>query len=139
MLFRRLETRYQNALENVGEGELESAGVNAMFSVGLFLDRQGKVRDVLWNGPAFKAGLAPGMKLVAIDGHPYSTALLWSEIAQAQKRRNALQITAEVDGLTKLYTVDYDGGLKYPHLVRVPGGTDTLQQILAPLPLDNGS
>jgi predicted metalloprotease with PDZ domain len=132
-------SRYQNALENVGEGELEGAGVNAMFSVGLFLDRQGKVEDVLWNGPAFKAGLAPGMKLVAIDGQPYTAAVLRSEIDQAQKSRNPLQITAEGDGVTEVYTVHYDGGLKYPHLVRVPDETDTLQQILAPKLLDNGS
>ena len=132
-------SRYQNALENVGEGELEGAGVNAMFSVGLFLDRQGKVEDVLWNGPAFKAGLAPGMKLVAIDGQPYTAAVLRSEIDQAQKSGNPLQITAEGDGVTEVYTVHYDGGLKYPHLVRVPDETDTLQQILAPKLLDNGS
>jgi predicted metalloprotease with PDZ domain len=123
---------YQNALENVGEGELEGAGVNAMFSVGLFLDHQGKVEDVLWNGPAFKAGLAPGMELVAIDGHAYSTAVLRSEIAEARKSRKALQITAKGDGVTEVYTLDNIDGLDYPHLVRVPGTTDYLEQILAP-------
>ncbi|MGC1781631.1 MAG: M61 family peptidase [Acidobacteriaceae bacterium] len=132
-------SRYQNALENVSEGELSSKGVNAMFSVGLFLDNQGQVKDVLWNGPAFKAGLAPRMKLVAIDGHPYSTSVLRSEIAQAQQSKKPLQISATSDGVTQLYTVHYDGGLKYPHLVRVPGKTDYLKQILAPKPMDNGS
>ncbi|HEX3661201.1 MAG TPA: M61 family peptidase [Acidobacteriaceae bacterium] len=132
-------SRYQNALENVGEGELSSAGVNAMFSVGLFLDHEGKIDDVLWNGPAFQAGLAPGMTLVAIDGHPYSAAVLRSAIAQAQKSGSPLQITAASDGITDLYTVHYDGGLKYPHLVRVPDKPDTLQQILAPRTPDNGS
>jgi predicted metalloprotease with PDZ domain len=132
-------SRYQKAVENVGEGELSRKGVNAMFSVGLFLDRQGKVEDVRWNGPAFKAGLAPGMQLVAINGHPYSTAVLRSAIAQAQKSKKPLRITAKGDGVTADYTVDYDGGLKYPHLVRVPGTTDYLRQILAPKPLGNGS
>lgn len=132
-------SRYQQALENVGEGELSSKGVNAMFSVGLFLDSQGKVEDVLWNGPAFKAGIAPGMKLVAIDGRRYSTEVLRSEIAQAQKSGKPLQILASSDGATELYTVHYEGGLKFPHLVRVPGTTDFLQQILAPKPLGNGS
>jgi predicted metalloprotease with PDZ domain len=132
-------SRYQNALENVGEGELEGAGVNAMFSVGLFLDRQGKVEDVLWNGPAFKAGLAPGMKIMAINGHGYSTAVLRSEIAQAQQSSEPMQVTAEGDGRTEIFTVYYDGGVKYPHLVRVPGATDYLDEILAPKPLDNGS
>ncbi|MGA8528243.1 MAG: M61 family peptidase, partial [Acidobacteriaceae bacterium] len=83
-------SRYQNALENVGEGELSSKGVNAMFSVGLFLNGQGEVEDVLWNGPAFRAGLGPGMTLVAVNGHAYSTAVLRSEIAQAQKSNKPL-------------------------------------------------
>jgi predicted metalloprotease with PDZ domain len=89
--------------------------------------------------PAFKAGLALGMKLVAIDGQPYSTSLLRSEISQAQKSRKPLEITAKGDGVTEVYTIDYYKGLKYPHLVAVPGATDYLQQILAPKPLDNGS
>jgi predicted metalloprotease with PDZ domain len=129
---------YQNAIENVGEGELEGKGVNAMFSVGLFLDNEGNVKDVLWNGPAFKAGLAPGMKLLAIDGHAYSTAVLRSEIAQMQKSGNPLKITAKGDGVTEVYTVEYHDGLKYPHLVQVPGATDYLEQILTPKPLGNG-
>jgi predicted metalloprotease with PDZ domain len=132
-------SRYQSALENVGEGELEGKGINAMFSVGLFLDGKGRVEDVLWNGPAFKAGLAPGMQLVSIDGHPYSTSMLRSEIAEAQQSRKPLQIMAEGDGVTELYSVQYDGGLKFPHLVRVPGTTDYLEQILAPKPLNGGS
>lgn len=132
-------SQYQQALENVGEGELSNMGVNAMFSVGLFLDQQGNVEDVLWNGPAFKAGLAPGMKLMSIDGHPYSTRLLRSEIADAQQSKKPLQITAKGDGVSQIYTVHYDGGLKYPHLVRVPGTTDYLQQILAPKRLNSGS
>lgn len=127
-------SRYQEALENVGEGELSRTGVNAMYSVGLFLDRQGTVEDVLWNGPAFKAGLAPGMKLIAIDGHPYSTEVLRSEIARTNESKAQLQIVAMEDGVTETYTVHYHGGLKYPHLVRVPGTTDYLQQILAPKP-----
>jgi len=128
---------YESALENVGEGELEGKGINEMFSVGLFLDGEGKIEDVLWNGPAFKAGLAPGMTLLAIDGRAYSTDVLRSEISEAHKSGQPLQITAKSDGVTALYRVDYLGGLRYPHLVRVPGTTDYLQEILRAKPLDN--
>jgi predicted metalloprotease with PDZ domain len=132
-------SRYQMAHENVGEGELSRQGVDAMFSVGLFLDGHGKVEDVLWKGPAFQAGLAPGMTLLSVDGKAYSTDLLRSEIAQAKESKKPLLIRATDDGVTELYTVHYDGGVKFPHLVRVPGTTDYLRQILAPKPLDNGS
>jgi predicted metalloprotease with PDZ domain len=132
-------SRYQKAHEDVGEGELSRQGVNAMFSVGLFLNRQGRVEDVLWNGPAFTAGLAPGMTLLSIDGRAYSTQVLREEIARARKTREPLRINATEDGVTQLFAIHYGGGLKFPHLVQVPGATDYLQQILAPKPLDNGS
>src|SRR5690348_14647936 len=131
-------SRYQNALENVGQGELEGKGVDEMFSVGLFLDSAGKVQDVLWDGPAFKAGLAPGMKLVSINGQPYGTQVLRAGIIDARKSGQPLRIQAQSDGTVELYTLHYDGGLKYPHLVRTQGKTDYLKEILAPKPLEKG-
>ena len=125
-------SRYQKALENVGEGELSPMGVDEMFSVGLFLKSDGRIADVLWQGPAFKAGLAPGMQLLAINGQQYSTDLLRRAIKQAQQDKKPLQMRAQGDGVTQVYTVHYDGGLKYPHLVRLPGAPDYLDQILAP-------
>ncbi|HET7268244.1 MAG TPA: M61 family peptidase [Oleiagrimonas sp.] len=132
-------SRYQLALQNVGNGELSPMGVNAMFSVGLFVDRKGNIRDVLWHGPAFKAGLAPGMKLTAINGHAYSTDVLRRQIAQAHKGTGAIEFRARGDGITRTYTVHYDGGLKFPHLVRRAGTPNYLKQILEPVPTTNGS
>jgi predicted metalloprotease with PDZ domain len=103
-----------------------------MPTVGMFLENAGKVEDVLWDSPAFKAGLAPGMKLLSVDGQPYSTQALRAAIVQAQKGGQPLRIQAQDDGTVDVYTVHYDGGLKYPHLIRATGTTDYLQQILAP-------
>lgn len=125
-------SNYQNALENVGPGELSDSGVNAMFSVGLFLDHDGDIEDVLWHGPAFKAGLAPGMEIVSIDGFSYSTRVLRREISRAHEDKKPLRIIARGDGVTRRYTLHYDGGLKYPHLVRASGKADYLKEILAP-------
>ncbi len=109
-----------------------------MFSVGMFLENAGKVVDVLWGGPAFKAGLAPGMKLVSIDGQPYSTQVLRAANRPGAEEREApAHRRRKMMAIVELYTVHYDGGLKYPHLVRMPGKTDYLEQILAPRPLGN--
>jgi len=130
---------YQNALENVGMGELEGKGINAMFTIGVFLKNDGKVVDVLWDGPAFKAGLAPGMKLVSINDRAFSSTVLREEIIHAQKNKKPLQLRVENDGVSTLHAIHYDGGLKYPNLIRAPGKTDYLQAILAPKPVARGS
>ncbi|MFT3789889.1 MAG: M61 family peptidase [Rudaea sp.] len=129
---------YESALENVGKGELEGRGINEMFSLGLFLDGDGKVVDVAWDGPAFKAGLAPGMKLVSVDGHAYTAQALRDAITGAQQSRQPLQIRAQQDGAEELHAVRYDGGLKYPHLVRRQGATDRLESLLAAKPVREG-
>ena len=103
-----------------------------MISVGLFLDNDGMVVDVLWDGPAFKAGLAPGMKLVSVNDRIYSTQVLREEISKAQQSRQPLQMRAQADGVDNLHTIHYDGGLRYPHLIRAQRGRDYLQEILAP-------
>jgi len=105
----------------------------------VFLHDDGKVADVLWDGPAFKAGLAPGMKLVSIDERPFSAVVLREEIIAAQKSKKPLQLNLEHDGVNEPHAIQYDGGLKYPILVRVPGKTDYLQRILAPKPVGKGS
>ena len=127
---------YESALENVGMGELEGKGFNEMFSLGVFLGKDGKVVDVLWDGPAFKAGIAPGMQLVSVDDRPFAPSVLREEITQARRSKKPLQLRVENDGISELHAVRYDGGLKYPNLVRVPGKADYLQRILAPKPVD---
>ncbi|QNK03283.1 M61 family metallopeptidase [Dyella telluris] len=123
---------YQHALETVGQGELEVKGINAMASLGLFLKDDGEVMDVLWNGPSFKAGLAPGMKLVSINEHAFSPAVFRDGITQAKMDKKPLQVRVQNDGVNELHAIDYSGGLKYPHLVHATGKTDSLQKILAP-------
>jgi predicted metalloprotease with PDZ domain len=132
-------SRYQNAIENVGNGEFSQTGVDEMFSVGLFLTHEGGIADVLWHGPAFEAGLAPGMKLVAVDGNAYSAKALRQAIVRAHRDGKPLRLKATADGVTREYAVHYAGGLKYPHLVRVPGRPDYLKEILEPRRPDRGA
>jgi hypothetical protein len=74
------------------------------------------------------------MKLIAINGRRYSTRVLRDEIAQAQQSKKPLDMRAQGDGVTQIHTVNYDGGLKYPHLIRAQGAVDYLDQIFAPKP-----
>ena len=105
----------------------------ATYSIGLTVEKGGRIGDVLWNGPAFAAGLAPGMKIVAVDGNSYSPDVLRRAIAASGERgHGTLELTAKGQGVVRRYAIRYSGGLRYPHLERERGAPDYLSQITAP-------
>ena len=104
----------------------------AVFSIGLDVDAKGVIGDVLWNGPAFAAGLAPGMTIVSVNGDSFSPDGLRRAIAaSADGGGGRLIVVAKGDGVVRTYTILYSGGMRYPHLVRVQGKRDYLDEIIA--------
>jgi predicted metalloprotease with PDZ domain len=105
-----------------------------LFSVGFTTNGEGVIGDVLWNSPAFKAGLAPGMKLVSVNGLTFSPQVFLHEIADTSKPGHGkLVFVASGSGTTDTYTLDYTGGLRYAHLERIQGKPNYLEQIIAPV------
>jgi predicted metalloprotease with PDZ domain len=104
------------------------------YSIGMSLsNKDGTINDVLWGGPAYKANIGPGMKLIAVNGREFSPDILKQAIKAA--RDNAAPIRLLVKNLDYYltYEVDYHGGLRYPHLERVKSSPDYLDQIISPL------
>jgi predicted metalloprotease with PDZ domain len=110
--------------------------VDVMDSVGLLLDKHGKVLDALWNGPAFKAGITPGMKLVAVNGRKFdfgeAERLTDAISAAAKDPRQGIALLMEGEDFYVGYTINYHGGNRYPHLVRDEGNPDRLSRIIEP-------
>jgi predicted metalloprotease with PDZ domain len=125
-------SNYQKAYRSVNRLIYAFYG-NMLFRIGLSLDKNGKVYDVLWNGPAFKAGIGPGMQLIAVNDRKFSQKALENAIAAARKSKAPIHLLVENQKTYKTYDVDYHGGLEYPHLVREQGKHDYLDQILEPL------
>ena len=65
--------------------------MNAWYSLGFRTSDQ-TVQDVLFDSPAFRAGLGPGMKLVAINGRQANDELLRSAIRDAKDEQRAYRI-----------------------------------------------
>ncbi len=105
---------------------------NFAWSIGLTVNDEGKVNDVRWDGPAFKAGISTGAALVAVNGQTYSSDVLKSAITAAKSRKAPIQLLLKYQGGYRTVSVDYHGGLQYPHLVRVEGTPDYLSEIIAP-------
>jgi predicted metalloprotease with PDZ domain len=101
------------------------------FSIGLALGKAGEVIDVRWGGPAFKAGVSSGATVVAVDGQEYSPEVLTNAIKAAEHDPNPIRLLLKYQGGYRTVAVDYHGGLQYPHLVRVEGSPDYLDEIIA--------
>jgi predicted metalloprotease with PDZ domain len=107
-------------------------GTDFSYSLGMSVGKDNKVGNVAWNGVAFKAGLAPGMVLVAVNGEAASGDVLKEAVtdAKADKKPIVLLVNS-FDHITEL-RLDYHEGLRYPHLERIEGTPDRLSLILAP-------
>lgn len=93
----------------------------------------GDLREVTWDGLAYHAGLAPGMKIEAVNDQAFSFVGLSDAVTAAE---NGAPIRLLVKRGNQFFTVtlNYRGGLHNPHLERVQGTPDRLAAILAPLP-----
>jgi len=102
----------------------------AFFSIGMDLMKDGTIFDVLPGSPAYQAGLGPKMVVVAVDGHAYSGDALNESIAHPQNGKISM-LVRNFNSL-RSYEIQYTGGLRYPHLERIPGTHDYLSEILQP-------
>ncbi|MEO6382151.1 MAG: PDZ domain-containing protein, partial [Nitrobacter sp.] len=104
---------------------------NYAWSLGMSLNKA-EINDVVWDGPAFKAGISTGATVMAVNGQEFSTAVLNDAIAAAKAGKDPIRLTLKYQGAVRDVAVDYHGGLQYPHLVRLEGTPDYLSQLIAP-------
>jgi predicted metalloprotease with PDZ domain len=120
-----------SAFQKHNEADRKSLDYSA--SLGLVVDSgSGKVSDVRWEGPAFKAGLAPASTLVAVNGREFNPERLKAAVAATKDGREGVELLVRNGEEYRTLKVPYTDGLRYPHLERIPGTSDRLQAILAP-------
>ncbi len=104
------------------------------YSLGYSANDKGEISDVRWDGPAFKAGLSPGMKLIAVNGREYGGSAVKDAVREAAEKGNDKPIRLLVKNFDRYQTleVNYHGGLQYPHLERIKGSKDYLDKLYAP-------
>jgi predicted metalloprotease with PDZ domain len=113
--------------------EAERKVLDLSFSLGLLLKDDGTIIDLNPDSPADKAGLAPGMKLLAVNGRKWSKELLHDAIKEAKTSTKPIEFVLENGEFVKSYRLDYKEGEKYPHLERDTAKPDLLAEILKPL------
>ncbi len=92
----------------------------------------GAFLDVIPGSPAAVAGIAPGMKLIAVNGRQWSPDVLREALRGAKGNPQPIKLLVENAEFFKTYPVDYHEGERYPHLQREAGRADLLEQIIHP-------
>jgi predicted metalloprotease with PDZ domain len=114
------------------DNEANTDTVDLRPSIGLLLDQNGEITDVLPDSAAGKAGLAPEWKIAAVNRRVYTADGLKSAIAAAKKSGEPITLMVLHDNYFADFAVNASSGLRYPHLERIPGTADLLQAIARP-------
>jgi predicted metalloprotease with PDZ domain len=104
-------------------------GIDVADSLGLVLREDGIIEDTIENMPAALAGIGPGMKLIAVNGHKYSADVLRGALRAGKNSTAPLELLVENADYYGMYKLDYHGGERYPHLERDESKPDLLTEI----------
>jgi predicted metalloprotease with PDZ domain len=104
------------------------------YSIGLRLNDDGTIADVIDGMAAAKAGIGPGMKLVAVNGKVYAPEVLRDFVrATNDPKQRRLELLVNNEGQLETHQLTYGEGERYPVLERDQSKTDLLSKIIAPL------
>ncbi len=112
--------------------QADDPGITGWYSYGADLSAKGVVRDVREGSPAWRAGLAPGMHVLAVDNQEFSAAVFAYAVKKAQHSSAPISLITSQTGWFQTLALDYHDGIRYPHLERIEGTPDMLAAIMAP-------
>ena len=112
----------------------EKSGKNndLTYSGGFVVGNDGKVSSVLWDSPAFNAGLTVGSEIVAVNGRTFDPDALKAAIKAAAGTGSAPDLLVHDGDVYRTVKLDWHGGLRYPRLQKIGTGRGTLDALLAP-------
>lgn len=106
--------------------------IDGWYAYGATLSGSGSVYDVRDGSAAWKAGLAPGMRILAVNGQAFTPSVLTYAVKNAKGGTAPISLIVTQTGWYQTLALDYHDGIRYPHLVRIPGTPDMLANIAAP-------
>ncbi len=127
LVYTEVQNDYQKAF---GEA---SKTTDLSYSLGIKLNEEGAIGDVVPGTPAFVAGLGPGMKIIGVGGSAFSVEAVREAIRAAKVSPAPIELLMQNGGSLKTYQINYHDGERYPHLARDASRPDLLQQIIKPL------
>ena len=126
LVYREEQSSFQKAIDEVNKS------VNLGFSLGLVVSTKdkGNVTEVVWDSPAFRAGLTTATKLIAVNGQEFAPEVLLEAIRAAKGTNQPIELLVKTFDRYTTVLVPYFEGLRYPDLERIDGTDDRLTAIL---------
>ncbi|MGG6462931.1 M61 family metallopeptidase [Solilutibacter silvestris] len=121
-----------NAAAKAGGRRGGGGGGDFVYSIGLALDKDGKVGEARWDSPAFNAGIGTGNTIVAVNDVEYSKDALSDAIKAAKADKAPIRLLVKDFNQYRNVSLDYHDGLRYPALERIPNTQDYLTDIFSP-------
>lgn len=126
LVYGETRTDYQKAAEK------RAKNADFMYSLGFVVGEDKKLSEVLWDSPAFNAGLTVGVEILAVNGVAYDAEGLRRAITAAKTGGKPIELLVKAGDRFRTASIPYAGGLRYPRLERIPGAPDRLSRILTP-------
>ncbi|ADW68048.1 M61 family metallopeptidase [Granulicella tundricola] len=108
-------------------------GADAWASLGLRAGTSGTISDVRYDGPADKAMLSPGMKIIAVNGQAYSGDAVRQALDDTKGNDKPIRLILQQESAISTAEISYHEGQKYPTLQRIDGTPALMDEITKPL------
>jgi len=105
--------------------------VDSRFSLGLNLRADGGILDTVEGLPAAKAGIGPGMKLLAVNGRKFTRNVYRDALKAAKSDSEPIELLVENTDYYRTFKISYHDGERFPHLERDESKPDLLSAIYA--------
>jgi len=103
-------------------------------SLGLAIDKDGKITGSRWDGPGFRAGIVTGMQIIAVGAKAYDEDTIKAAVTAAKGTTSPIELLVKRDDRYRTIQLPYYDGLRWPWLERAaPGKAPTgFDLLLAP-------
>ncbi len=107
----------------------ENGGLDLTYSLGMAIDKAGKVTSAISGGLADREGIVNDTKIVAVGDVAYDKDRMTDAIKQAKDGKNPIKLLVERDKRFRTIEIAYTDGMRYPHLEAVSKGVQPLDAL----------
>lgn len=105
--------------------------IEQVYGAGFVVKDDGTISTVVWDSPAFRAGLRDGDRILAVGGVEYARTRLL-EALRAGASGGRIELVVKQGHNIRMNALDYSGGIRYPRLQKTGEGEGSLDRLLKP-------